>query len=103
MNDLKLQKAQVAPTGRFLETVRKGLVIVPMVGTHATKHWYGAYQPLVHAVPTTGIHSIQYHSHDDMPPLGCLSLLSGKVVQLYPKTIDARLLGKQALCRYTTP
>ncbi len=27
---------------------------LPMVGTHATKHWYESYQPLVHAVPTNG-------------------------------------------------
>ncbi|MDY6206944.1 MAG: hypothetical protein SPI30_09435 [Prevotella sp.] len=29
-------------------------VIVPVVGSVTTKHWYSHYQPLVHSVPTTG-------------------------------------------------
>ncbi|MDY6205726.1 MAG: hypothetical protein SPI30_03105 [Prevotella sp.] len=36
-----------------------GLVIVPMFGTHATKHRYEPYQPLVRRVPKAGINSVQ--------------------------------------------
>lgn len=45
-----------------------------MVGTHTTKYRYEAYQPLVHAVPISGIPFIQYHSHDYTPPLGCIAV-----------------------------
>ncbi|MDY6206164.1 MAG: hypothetical protein SPI30_05380 [Prevotella sp.] len=43
----------------FSEYGTAGLVIVPQSGTHATKHRYEPYQPLVHAVPTIGINSTQ--------------------------------------------
>ncbi|MDY6207220.1 MAG: hypothetical protein SPI30_10875 [Prevotella sp.] len=57
-------------------TAGKGFVIVPMFGTHTTKHWYGEYQPLVRMLPMSGIHAILSRSHDYTLSMGCLSLLS---------------------------
>ncbi|MDY6206455.1 MAG: hypothetical protein SPI30_06905 [Prevotella sp.] len=61
----------------FLETVRKGFIIVPMVGTHTTKHWYKAYQRLVRLVPLPGTHTTrQWSGRDTFPVVGMVFIRS---------------------------
>ncbi len=73
------------------ETAQAGLVIVPMFGTHATKHWYEPYQPLVHAVPMIGINFVLQVSYDDIPSLGCLLLLYEEAMRNEQRFLDTFL------------
>ncbi|MDY6206202.1 MAG: hypothetical protein SPI30_05580 [Prevotella sp.] len=41
-------------------------IIVPMVGTRTTKHWYAPYQSLVRRVPTTGSLSAFHQPEADL-------------------------------------